>query len=671
VHSIRAIEDASGEMGYLRNTLARGREKGVAPALLSASEALLAAYEGDAQAARAKAETALQLGREDARILYLVGRLYQRAGLSEAQKLLEQATALDSAFGLAWLAQGEIALEAGDSERAKMLFLKARGEDGKELRAELWAIVVDTNAESAPKLKGDLAALSQRIERGSASDKLLAISARAGLALAASDLDAARAAVREGEKLDGVRAPELTALYAERALAVGELQLAYRAASSTLRAAPTVPRYRDTLINVLLRRGDGRAALAALEGVNSESGSLLVARARAALLVSTREALDEAKRSLSSYRGTPEGKDDVDVSALLLRVDLALGASGESLLPTARSLAQKADGRSAPFIALADVALAARQGAVAVAALDKARAINSDDADVYYLGGRAQRLLGKLEEAKTDLQRALDIAPSHVDARAALAGLLLDSGDYDGAFELYGGLERDGAGLFASLGACEALLAAGDVSAAEKRLQRLEPEEQQKPGAQLLFARIWLARGKPGEAAKVLEPLVKEDTETRTADVLALYGDVLYAAERVDSSAGAYDDALELDATHPDALVGRAMAALRAEKTSQAVELAARAEAALSTRLRPPRVRAALLLTQAKVDILGQSYSAAKDKLARAVALQGVPAEAYFWYAETLAKTKTGGASDSYAKYIELAPNGYYASRAKKALAPR
>ena len=51
--------------------------------------------------------------------------------------------------------------------------------------------------------------------------------------------------------------------------------------------------------------------------------------------------------------------------------------------------------------------------------------------------------------------------------------------------------------------------------------------------------------------------------------------------------------------------------------------------------------------------------------------LDGPPAEAYFWYGEMLAKTKTPGATDNYAKYLERAPHGYYAGRAKKALAPR
>jgi tetratricopeptide (TPR) repeat protein len=396
-----------------------------------------------------------------------------------------------------------------------------------------------------------------------------------------------------------------------------------------------------------------------------------VVRARAALLDGGRAALDDAKRTLSSFRASAAGKDDPDVAALLIRVDLRLGASGESLLPTARSLAQRAGSSSAAQLAVADAALSAHQGQTALAALDKAKAIVRDDADVYYLSGRAQRMLGRFDAAKTDLTKALEIAPSHAEARYTLAELSLDSGDYAAAYDLYNALERDGAGLSAVLGAAEAQVNKREINGAELRFERLSDEDKQKPAAQVLSARIALAKNNGSEAAKVLEPLVREDSETRTADLLSLYGDALFAADRVDSAAGAYDDALELDQAHPDALVGRAMAALRAEKTKQVGELIARAEAALAARLRPPGLRAKLLLTQAKLEILAQGFSAAKEKLARSVALDGAPAEAYFWYAETLAKTKTAGASDNYAKYLELTPNGYYAGRAKKALAPR
>jgi tetratricopeptide (TPR) repeat protein len=672
VHATRALEAASGEMGYLRNTLTRAREKSVNPALLGAIDALLAAYEGDAPAARAKAEAALSAGGDDPRVLFLVGRLYQRAGLPEAAGLLERAITQDAAFGLAWLARGEIALEEGKVDAARDAFQKARGEDGRELRAELWTIVVDTDAARAPELRRELKALGQRIERGSASDQLLAVSARAGIALSLGDVQGAREAVREGAKLHGVRAPELTALYAERALAVGELEIAYHAASSTQRAAPGVRRYRDTLVNVLLRRGDGRAALEALAGAQDEGPALLVARARAALLVGARETLESAKQALAAYRATPGGKDDADVAALLLRVDLRLGASPESLLPAARALAQRAHGASAPLIALAEVAVQARQGPAALSALDRARALAPDEADVDYLAGRAQRLIGKFDAARESLKRAIVIAPSHPEAREVLAGLLLDGGDYAGAYELFSGLERDGAGLSAELGAAEAQLYNGELSAAEKRFERLEPEDKERPGAQVLLAQLRLTQGKAGEAAKALEPLLRDDdAETRTPDTLALYGDALFADERVDSAAGAYDAALDLDPNHPEALVGRAMSALRAEKTAQASELATKAEAAMITRLRPPRVHARLLLAQAKIAMLGQDLELAKDKLSKAVLLAGVNPEAHFWLAEMLAKTKASGAQVEYAKYLELDPDGYFAGRAKKALTPR
>ena len=51
--------------------------------------------------------------------------------------------------------------------------------------------------------------------------------------------------------------------------------------------------------------------------------------------------------------------------------------------------------------------------------------------------------------------------------------------------------------------------------------------------------------------------------------------------------------------------------------------------------------------------------------------MAGAPAEVHFWLAETRTLLKAAGASESYAKYLELEPEGYYAGRAKKALACR
>jgi Flp pilus assembly protein TadD len=354
-----------------------------------------------------------------------------------------------------------------------------------------------------------------------------------------------------------------------------------------------------------------------------------------------------------------------------VRTDLRLGANPESLLTAARSLANKTPSSSMARLALGEVAVAAGQGELAVSAQQKAAKLAPEDADVHTLLGRAYRLTGKPAEAQASLERALALAPSHMSAREALGGLLLDRGEYERALKLFTSIERERGGLSATFGAIEARLGAGDLAGAEKSLDGLDPGQRAQPAGQLLVAKLALAKSKPNDAVRVLEPLVDEDNEARTAEVLTLYGDALYMADRVDSAAGAYDAALELDPSSPEALVGRAMAAVRAEKVNQAYELLEQAKIALTTRARSPRVQANLLITYARADILKENYARAKAVLSEAIALPSVPAEAHFWYGETLAKTKSAGAAESYMRYIELDPHGYYAERAKRALAPR
>jgi tetratricopeptide (TPR) repeat protein len=670
VHAARALEDATGDVGYLRATVARAEQAKVAAPLLAAGKALIFAYDRKASEADAESKKALELGPHDARALYLMGRLAQRAGKPEAGALLSRATTQDPGLSLAWLAQAEIARQEGERERAAELLAKSLGDDQAQLRAELWSIVLGTGTEPNEALDARLSKLAPRIERGAASDKLLAGVARASVGLAKGDLEGARAAVKEAAKLR-VMDPELMSLLGERAASVGEHDLAYRAANAAMLAAPSVRRYRDALANVLLKRGEGKAVLAALEGIDDSGAWMLLTRARAALLAGSREALEEAKKNLAAYRNSPEGKDDVDAGALLVRSDLRLGANPEALIAAARSLVQKAPSSAMAQLALGEVAVNAAQGELAVSALEKAKKLSPEDADVHTLLGRAYRLTGKPAQAEESLERALLLSPSHPGAREALGGLLLDRGEYGRALGLFSALERERGGLAATFGVVEARIGAGQLEEAQKTLDTLGGDAREVPAARVLDARLSLARGRPVDAARTLEPMVDEDAETRSADLLALYGDALYAADRVDSAAGAYEAALELDGSHPDALVGRAMAAVRAEKTAQALELLEQAKISLASRVRPARVKANLLLAEAKADILKESYSKAKEQLAVAITLPGAPAESFFWYGESLARTKTPGATDQYMKYLELEPHGFYADRAKKALAPR
>ncbi len=671
VQATRALEDASSEVSYLRSTLASAESAGVSPSLVAAAKALVSAVDGDLGKSQALAASALEKGKDDPRVLYLVGRLYQRTARVEARALLQQASTQDPSFALAFAAEAEIALAEQDHEGARALLQKALGKDAQFLRAELWQMVLDVTGESAPALDERLEALSERITQGSAADQLLAIIVGSRVARAQEKMDSARSTLEKAKTLT-VLDPELMSLLGQEALATGTLELAYRAANTAVKAAPAVQRYREELVQVLLARGDGRTALRSMDGIASDDGSFgMYAEARAALLSGSREALAETKKRLAAYRATTAGRGDVEASALLLRADLKLGANAESLLPTARTLAHGNPSSALAQLALGEAALHSGQGELALKALAKAVAVSPNDADGYYLRGRAQRLVSRPQEAKEDFLKALSLAPEHAQAREALGGLLVDSGQYDEALSVFGKLEQAGRGLSGTLGMVEALMGSGDLVAAETKFNRLSDAERALAASSVVAARLSIANHKPADAVARLAPLVAKDADTRSAEVLSLYGEALYADDKVDSAAGAFEAALEFDATYPEALIGRAMTAARAEKAKDAKSYLASANKALETRVRPPKLRAVYLVTLAKAHILDQEWEQAKQRLVDAIAIPGVPVEGHFWLGEMLTKTKSSKASDSYAKYLELAPNGSYATRAKRALAPR
>jgi tetratricopeptide (TPR) repeat protein len=669
VHAARALE-AGGDVGYLRGTIARAEQSSVYKPMIEAARAVVFAYDSDPASAQREIDESLQKGGDDPRVLYLIGRLRQRIGASDAEPLLVRATEKGPEYALGWLARAEFLRQAAEPEEARQLFVKALGKDGQQLRAELWIILIDAQAGRDPALLAKLDGLAERIKVASPSDRLLASIARATVSLAATQVDTARGVIREAAKIQADD-PELLSLLADRAARVGEHDLAYRAANAAVARAPGNRRYRDALADVLLKRGDGSAVLAALQGIDDGSTWILLTRARAALLSGTREALEEAKRALAAHRATERGRQDDDAAALLLRVDLRLGANAESLRAAAKALAAKSPDSPLAQLALGENYVLSDRGESALGPLEKARALGSDDADLFALLGRAYRQTGQPEKALKSFQHALELAPSHVEAREGLGSFLLDRGDYARAEGLFSALEKERASLAASLGVIEALLGRGEVAAAKERFNALTEDRRSLPAVIMVGARVAIADKHPNEALKMLEPLVAEDAEERSVEGLTLYGDALYAANMVDSAAGAYEDALELDDSYPDALVGRAMAAMRAEKIAQAFDLLDRAEASLKKRVRPEVLHALVKLTRAKGFIHKREYSKAKPLLGEAIGVFGAPSETHFWFAEMLAKTKTPGAAEHYAKYVEIDPHGEYAARAQRALAPR
>jgi tetratricopeptide (TPR) repeat protein len=668
VHAARALEDASGELGYLHQSLSRASEHSVDDALVTAARAVVGAYEGKPDEARSAAEAAAKAADQDARVAYLVGRLYARAGRADAGALLASAVEKDPALALAWLARAELAREQGLTDDARALFAKARGKEGAALRAELWLLLMDAEGGDAAALQQRFDALQKRVDAGSRSEKLLAVAVRAELALRAGKRDEARAAL-EGVGDLGVRDPEVMYVLAVRALRADAAQVAYRTARAAATLSPSSARYRDALIEALILRGDGDAALRALPSDAQGPDSAFV-RARAALLGDASAALEEAKRGLVSLKPS-EPAQQAARSSLLSRVDVRLGASPESLLPAARTLAQRAKDQVLPQLSVAELALGARQPKDAAAAAQRALALVPDDAEALTLLGRAQRMGGEIEAAKATLQRAVELAPARRDAGRALASLLLDSGDAASAERLYENLVRSTGSLRDTLGVVEAELALGALGQAAAQLEKLSPEDREGPGARMLTARLALAQRKGSAALEALAPLVAEDEERHTAELMTLQGDALFALGRVDSAAGAYEDALDIDADFPEALIGRASASLRAEKLGQTAELVTRAEQALATRLRPPAVHGELAALTARLAFDQKDFARVRDVSEAALARPAAPAELHFWLAEAFAKLKNPAATEHYSRYLERESDGPYAARAKRAIMPR
>ncbi|HEX5656845.1 MAG TPA: tetratricopeptide repeat protein, partial [Polyangiales bacterium] len=615
VQAARALEDGDAPYAGLRDAVGRADQVKLESPLAFMARALIKVPDQRKQELSATLAYADKEAAQDARATYVAARIAQRSGNPEAAlKLFARATSLGPQLALSWLGLGEQQRAEGQLDQAHESFGRALGPDKLELRAELWLLLIEARSSEGAALLEKLDKLSARLARGSQAERLLGFSARAFATLATGDADSARQALEVGANLH-VDDPELLAFYSEQALRAGEHSLAYRSARAASAAGGDAARYQGIVAAALLQQGDGDAALTALANLGGQShGALALARASAALLSDAREPLEAAKKELASYRQTPLGKDDPEASSLLMRVDLRLGANVESLLPAARSLVQRAPELPASHLALAEALVKGGQGAAAVAALEPALKLAPGSSEAHFLLGRAQLLAGKPADARASFERAVAIAPNHVEARRSLGRSLLDSGDFDAALALFRGLESSAGGV-ATLGVAEALIGKGNLSDAASKLDGLREPIKSSPSAVVLRARIELAKGQPQAAIGALAPLLAEDAETRTADTLALQGDALLTLDKWDEAAGLYDAALELDEAQPDALIGRAQAALRTGRVETVLPWITRANAALVQHPRPPSVRAALLTAEGRVALLKGDGAGAHEKL--------------------------------------------------------
>lgn len=676
VHSQRALEDGSFEPAYLRPTVERARTQQIGGARTVAAQAIIALASGETEDGEAQMASALQSGADDAHVLYVIGRLEQRQGNPDALEHLEAALAAEPGLAAAGIAKAETLADDGQPEAALEALdaVLARYED--HLRATLWRTYLRADEEEPEPALAQLAAFDERMEEGAPTDKVLLALTRARLYRRLGRTEDAEAAVAAAGAA-GATEPRLQALVATSAQALGQLARAQTAAMAAVSSAPMITEYRLLLAEILLERRDGLRALRVLGPLSNDDPSVLALSAEAALLVGGQDTLAATVEALQTYLDAHSEDASAKMKALRIRVAVRMGSAAD-VLADARALARDNEGDPDAGLALADAAIATGNARMAQSALEDVVAAAPENAEAFYLLGRANRLAGDADESEVALRRALELQPTHTEARSMLGQLLLDSGKYEEADTLYSELTsrvgRSNSGrsfsLIGRLGRVQALLGQGKLDDAKVQLENVRREDRELAIAQVVTARVAIADGNPGEAVAALRPLASGE-DASNPEVIALFGEALYAANQVRAAGEAFERALEIDGGLPEALLGFAEVLARGGKMRDAAEILERAEASLEHRVRPPRFTARVLTLRGRIAVENGDDAAARRLLRQAIESEVAPADAHFWLGEALAGSDSPAARESYERYLEVAPAGRLARRARSAIRSR
>jgi tetratricopeptide (TPR) repeat protein len=672
VHTQRALEDGAFEPGFLQPTVDRATRAGLTGPRVDVANAVVAYARGASDEGDAKLQAAVTNGADDAAVLYAIGRLEQRLGRTTATEHLEAALAKDATLASAAIALAEGATDAGQPEQALERLEALLTQHPDHLRASLWIGFLKSSDDEPEPALARVDGLADRLERGAPADRVLHALTRAQLLRRLGRTEEAREALTLASA-SGATEPRLQALLAAAAQSSGDLARAQQAAMAAVASAPAIAEYRKLLAEILVARRDGVRALRTLAALSADDPEVLALSARAALIVGTEDALQATAQALDAHLEANAEDASVEMRSLRVRVGVRLGTATE-MLEVARRLARDAPGDPEVGLAVAEAALEARDARLATETLERVVQAAPDDAEAHFLLGRAKRMGGDGEGAEVALRRAIELQPTHGEAQVMLGYLLLDLGRYAEADTLYQELGarvgQSGSGrsysLVGRLGRIDALLGLGRLDDARVQAESLRDADRESASAKLVLARLALANERPGEALPVLRPLAT--AEDASPDVVALYGDALYAAGETLVAAETYERALAIDAAHPESLVGFATVLVRGEKWRDAVDVIERAKAALDARIRPPALRARLLVLAGRVGLERSERDAALRDLRAATELEGAPTEAWFYLGEALAGRDSPDARAAYETYLERAPNGPLASRARRAI---
>ncbi|MEM6957721.1 MAG: tetratricopeptide repeat protein, partial [Myxococcota bacterium] len=666
----RVLEGGDFQAGFLRPALQRAkglpeeRQTEALQGLIAGSDAVLAFAQGDS-AAGTTALTTLRENASDPRVLYMLGRLEQRLGAEEAESHLAASVEDEPQLVAAQLALAELEADSGRPAEAKTRLERVLEAEPEHLRARLWLQYLGaSDGEPGPLLEAHRP-LESRLDVGSPTDQVLfrLTEARLLRRSGAEGASASAAAAVESAATAGATEPRLLALVARAAQALGDLGRAQRAARTAAEGAPGVPEYRKLLAEILVERRDGARALRVLELLPADDPEVQVLKAEAALASEDPVAVAAAVQALGE---SLDDESPVRLKALLLRLRVVAG-DARSALRDARRLARANPGDADVGLALGEAALGARDGRRAVDALQSVTQAAPDNPDGFIALGRAHRMLGDGEAAEEAIRSALEIRPAYGPAEQLLGYVLLDRGKFAEADALYQSMIDAGRqSTSARLGRIEALLGLMRSSDAQVQFESLPDAAKESASGRIVGARIALLSGQASEAVTALRPLVEQ--EEVSTDTLALYGEALTAAGAQRAASEVFDRALDQDDFHPEALIGMAQVLFRGEKYRDALSLLDDARRALERRVRAPSVRARMMLVRGRIHLERDDGADAREVLREAAELPGAPAEVHFYLGEALSSHNTPQATVAYQRYLELAPEGALARRARRAI---
>ena len=225
-----------------------------------------------------------------------------------------------------------------------------------------------------------------------------------------------------------------------------------------------------------------------------------------------------------------------------------------------------------------------------------------DDAGVLVLLGNANRNLGRVNEAKAYLERAVLLAPDVAPVRTQLAVSHLDVGEEDAAIaELESASESPSEALVAGSLLVLTHLASHDLDSALAAAQRLAKDHPRSPAALNTLAVAHEARGELEDARANLRRAIEIDSSFLTATLN------LARLERQTGSSGEatrlYGVVLELRPEHPVALVALARMASDAGRIRETVELLKRAQRHNPNAVAPRLVLAAYHLRRGETEL--------------------------------------------------------------------